>query len=322
MTSSSSSSIGRTLTLVIPALLSLVVSIVGGVTVFRINDKKTDLNYSVVTSAVFSGQTQNTAIVGVVINNPAQKELENVRVIVPLGNAKLTEPKVIGLQPGSYTQVVDAKQIEIQVPYLNPQESFSLQLLLALSSNRWNINNSSVSVRAKGITAIPTSSTARNDGVLEVLVPAVTSVLALLVLAFSRSPIFSPLFYTRKHGSDQRDVVAYILGVYEFYQEAAQIRTLERKTPYWALTDSLAEKCLSSGDHTRIQQGIQCLTSLLSYADIPDTSQLLIHYNLARLAAAVGDLKLARNHLELARKGNHSVINMRISFDKNLSQIV
>jgi hypothetical protein len=303
--------------LALPVLIERI-RIIGGVTVFRINDKQSDLNYNVVTSAIFSGQTQNTAIVGVVVNNPAQKELEDIRVIIPLGNAKLAEPKIIGLQPGSYSQAIDTKQVEIQVPYLNPKESFSIQLLLALSSPSWNVNNSSISVRGKGVTAALASSVPQNKGFLEFSGTAVAALLSVIILTVARS---SSLFNTKKHVDDQRDVVAYILGVHGFYQEATQMRALEREISYWSLADSVTEKCLESSNSDFVQRGIRCLTSLLSYAEIEQSSQLLINYDLARLAANAGDLKLAKGYLELAQKGNHPVINMRIAFDRNLSQI-
>ena len=55
------------------------------------------------------------------------------------------------------------------------------------------------------------------------------------------------------------------------------------------------------------KKGIKVLTELLYYASIEITSQWLIHVNIVRLAVIAGDTKMARNHLMLARRGNHSV---------------
>jgi hypothetical protein len=49
-------------------------------------------------------------------------------------------------------------------------------------------------------------------------------------------------------------------------------------------------------------------------------SQLIVHYNIARLAAAMGDEVIRNEHLKLARKGNHAVIEKRIAFDGNLAK--
>ncbi|WP_322685282.1 hypothetical protein [Nostoc sp. DedQUE07] len=318
MKSSSSSSPSK-LTIIVSAILSLIVSTTSGVIVFRINDKKTDLNYNVISSATFSGQTQNTAIVAVVVNNSSEKELEKIRIIIPLGNAKLIEPKIIGLQFGSYSQNINPKQVEINVPYLNPKESFSIQLLLTLSYPSWSVNNSSISVRGKGITATLASSVDKNKDFLGILSSFVVGVLSVFIYI---STYFFSASKIDKHNDDQRDIVAYILGVYGFYKEASQLRNLQREITYWSIADSVAEQCLQSGDPATVQRGIDCLSSLLSYAYIHEDSELLIKYNLARLAATTTDLKLARDYLEEARKGNNSVINMRINFDKSLSKII
>lgn len=52
-----------------------------------------------------------------------------------------------------------------------------------------------------------------------------------------------------------------------------------------------------------------------------DTSRLIVHYNIARLAAAKGDNTLANDHIKLARKGKHAVIEKRIAFDSNLTKV-
>lgn len=317
MTNSSSTNIAKTL--VFPAILSLIVSVAGGIAVFRATDKKAGLNYNVDTSAVFTGQTKNISIVNVMVSNPEQKEVEDVRVVIPIEKTQLTEYKVVGIQSSAYSQSSDAKQIEIKVPYLNPRESFSIQVLLSPNSSNFSLSNDKVIVREKGV---ETSLSSVNQGnkFSEVLPLFVGALLSLVVLSITR--FFPSLLYTSKHSDDQRDVMAYILGANGFYEEASHFRNIERDTSYWALSDYLAERCIESGDKDKIQRGIKCLSDLLSYARMSDTSELLIHYNLARLSTIIGDLKLARNHLELARKGRHRVIEMRIAFDKNISQIL
>ena len=76
-----------------------------------------------------------------------------------------------------------------------------------------------------------------------------------------------------------------------------------------------------SKDVATIERGISCLRQLLDYAGISDTSRLIIHYNIARLAVAKGDNTLANDHLKLARKGKHTVIEKRIAFDTNLVKL-
>lgn len=316
MTNSSSTSIVKAL--IFPAILSLIVSVAGGVAVFRTTDRKAGLNYNVDTSAVFTGQTKNISIVNVMIANPEQKEVEDVRVVIPIDKSQLTEYKVVGIQSSSYSQSSNAKQIEIKVPYLNPKESFSIQILLSPNSPNFNLSGKRVIVRGRGVST-SLSSVNQDSKSSEVLSSIAVSLLSLIILSTTR--FFPSLSYTSKHSDDQRDVMAYVLGANGFYEEASHFRNIERETSYWALSDYLAERCIESGDKDKIQQGIKCLSDLLSYARMSDTSELLIHYNLSRLSAVVGDLKLARNHLELARKGKHRVIEMRIAFDKNISQI-
>ncbi|GBE92630.1 hypothetical protein [Nostoc cycadae] len=317
MANSSPTSIAKSL--VFPAILSLIVSVTGGILVFRTTDKKAGLNYNVDTSAVFTGQTKNISIISVMISNPEQKEVEDVRVVIPVEKSQLTEYKVVGIQSSSYSQSSDAKQIEIKVPYLNPKESFSIQILLSPNSPNFSLSSERVIVRGKGVST-SLSSVNQDNKFSEVFSSVAAALISLIILSVPR--FFPSLLYTSKHSDDQRDIMAYILGANGFYEEASHFRNIERDTSYWALSDYLAEKCIESGDKDKTQRGIKCLSDLLSYASMEDTSELLIHYNLSRLSAIVGDLKLARDHLELARKGRHRVIEMRISFDKNISQIL
>lgn len=97
---------------------------------------------------------------------------------------------------------------------------------------------------------------------------------------------------------------------------------MARKAAYWSEADRLAEFCLQSGDATVNARGQSCLEHLLEYASMADTSELLIHFNIARLAAKQGDATAAREQLEAARKGNHKVIDKRISFDAELSKLI
>lgn len=76
-----------------------------------------------------------------------------------------------------------------------------------------------------------------------------------------------------------------------------------------------------SKDVATIERGISCLRQLLEYAYMANTSRLIVHYNIARLAAAKGDNTLANDHIKLARKGKHAVIEKRIAFSSNLTKV-
>ena len=90
---------------VVGGLVSLAVGVIVGITVNWFSDRQRQpgLEYDLVTSPQFTGETEKIAIVALTISNPANKEVEDVTSSLDLHNLKLNETKVVGVR--TYSQL-------------------------------------------------------------------------------------------------------------------------------------------------------------------------------------------------------------------------
>ena len=312
---------GKYFWILITGLVSLVVGVSGGLILNRLTVEHANLEYELKTSAVFTGKKENIAILAIDIRNPGKKEIEDLVCRVDLKDSALQEPKVTGLPTSSYTSNHGVDFFQLTVPFLNPSEQFSIQLLLGLPNQ--TLKPPVIQVRGKGLTArerSPDDKEKKKD-VLSTSFAAAISTMIIPLIFFLVSRFRPGLFYTKKHRDDQRDVLAYILAINGFFDLANSTRQSERRQSYWSIADALTEQCLVSTDEQIIRRGVKALLDLVEYASMADTSQLLIHYDIARLAARIPDESLLKEHLSLARKGGHKVIEKRIKLDQELSAI-
>jgi len=126
-------------------------------------------------------------------------------------------------------------------------------------------------------------------------------------------------FYSKARRDYQRDVMAFVLALNGFAELASVTRQSERHQFYWSTADALTEHCLANADEQFLRRGIKALVDLIGYADMAPSSQLLIHYNIARLAVCIPDRALVQEHIGLARKGKYKVIEKRIALDPELA---
>src|ERR1051326_5284550 len=307
------------ITLIITGVISLVVGVAGGLILNYFTERKANLQYAVVASEVFTGTTQNSAILAIETRNTGGKELENLKINIWLPNAKLVEYKIVGISPTSYSAVPQERGLTVDIPFFNPSETVSVQLFVGLTTS--SFDPPSIDVRAKGVTATQSKTLGKDDN-------KTTSTLTLVATAAMALAPMALIFWRRKrprytssHRDDQREVFAYILSINGMADEAAAARNCPRELAYWGHADLVTERCLESDDHDKARRGIKALKDLMHYAAIVDTSRMLIDFDIARMAAAIGDLETAKAHVKQALVANHKVIKKRIAFDERLTRI-
>jgi len=183
---------------VVAGLVSLAVGVGSGITVNWFTAREPGLEYALVTcdqfagdqfagdqfaGDQFAGKSLYLEIVTLNISNPANKEVENVTSSLNLHSLIINKIKVVGLVPGSYTPPLTKEgSVIITVPYLNPKESYSVELLL--TSQTPSIPKLDVVVRGKGITGLPRAAGGNNsdNNLLSVVVSSAASILAVSML--------------------------------------------------------------------------------------------------------------------------------------------
>ncbi|MGH7802695.1 MAG: hypothetical protein ACREOW_19060 [Thermodesulfobacteriota bacterium] len=140
---------------------------------------------------------------------------------------------------------------KLDVLYLNPEEAFSVQLLVACKKPE--IEVPIPSVRAKGIVGVDRATRPKRTQlryILPFVGAAFSALLPVTVLRYfrRRHPWF---FFTKRHRDDQRDVVAFVFEIHGFHEEARWARSSERSLSYWAKPTASLKRYSEMANATR-----------------------------------------------------------------------
>lgn len=137
------------LKLLLTAIGSAILAIVIGVLTNQFSEKNIKLTYDVTTLEKFSGTSQNIGIFGIRIRNEGEKEIENVLGNIEFTGATIIESIVSGIPKTSRKEITSNSKLEINIPFLNPDEQVSIQILLEPSLGKLSIPK--INLRGKGI---------------------------------------------------------------------------------------------------------------------------------------------------------------------------
>jgi hypothetical protein len=307
-------------TLFVGGVISLAVAIGGGVLVKQFTERQAALEYSIISTEGFAGQSQHVTIFAVRIDNPGSKELEDVVCEIQFSGGTVLDNKIVGLPVGSASIIASSTSVEAKSPFLNPKEGFTIQVLFAPTTELFTIPR--VDVRGRGVTASEAlASRGKKPVDIGILVLSIGlgmfSVLLGAILARSR---LAGIALGRQF-DDQEDVLAYIYSLNGFVDEADDIIRSPRRLKYWAEADMLTQRSLVSKNPDTIRRAIKTLTDLLSYGSIAASSISIIRLDIARLAVELGESDTARQCLREAMKGGDQVIRERLRLDPKLGAL-
>ncbi len=297
-------------------ILSLIVGVASGYGVNWLSEKKAELSYDITAIQAFPGQ-EPVGIVALKIINSGKKELENIDANLRFSDAEVKEVIFQGLTPQSTSK--DKNSLRFQIPFLNPTENFSVQILV--SPNSETLQKPLVDLRAKGAIGIPFTQdeTEKNKGTLTIFV----AVLATLLTLFSAIKLKSGDKFDqgKKHSGDQRDLYAFVLSNCKLSHEAELIRAWPRDLSFWSASDILTEHWLQNIDRNTILSGITAFNELINYAEVAPSSVRILQLNAARLCLALNDIQLTRKYLADATSVKDLTISNRIKMLPSLSQL-
>lgn len=311
-------------TILLTGIVSLIVGVGSGVLINYLTVKQPKLIYDITTQEVFPGQQNNIGIFAIRISNDGKREIENLLCHLKFPGGKITERKITGIPNSAMTIAGAEHDIEVSSPFLNPKESFSIQVLL--SDIKQPFPSPVVEVRGKGVLGSEAQSDSRSHRTLSEIFSLAIAALATLLTAFStfrfrimrQHLTIKEVVNPSHHSADQRDTIAFTLETNGLHEDAQIIREWPRKITYWAASDALCYKWLKSEDQDRIKNGLNSMELLINYAAIADDSQRIIHLNMAKLALALKDYKLTNKYITLARSKKDAIIEKRILANSDL----
>jgi hypothetical protein len=305
-------------TIIVTGVVSLVVGVASALLINYFTEKRLELTYDITSAEVFEDQNQKIGILAIQISNTGRKEIEDVHCRILLNKATLVKYRSKGIPPTSITVSNNTSELNAKTPYLNPNEAFSLQLLVQPEES--TLKEPIIEIRGKGITASRKSLedvwTKKKVSATAFLTPIATILaasLTLFIIRRKRGALFS--------GGEQRDEFAYLLSANGFIAEASILRESSRNHSYWSLSDYFTEQLLSKSpnDKEALSRAVHVLEQLLAYSEnMAPSSKAIVNLNAAYLAQIAGDEVKATDLLREARKCHASVVSQRMKLDNRL----
>ncbi len=307
--------------IVVAGIVSLVVGISSALLLRHFTNDRPELTYDITSLELFPGQTQKLGIVAIRIENTGRKEIEQLQCRIDIIDAVLKEPRCKGLNAASPKITHDTGHVEVSVPYLNPKEEFSLQLLVEPAKDQLSVPD--IDIRGKGIVAVrKINDPKRSSGLTEILLPILATITAALGTVFTG--IWRYLNSGDGLGVEQRDGFAFLLGLHGFAEQAAELRSSPRDYSWWTLADALTERLLQSHskDEDAIQRGTALLQNLINqHLMMAKPSKAIIYLNLARLAEFIGDRRAAVQFIKSAQELDRTTADLRIGIVPSLANL-
>jgi hypothetical protein len=315
----------KILPIIVTGIVSLVVGVGSGLLINYFTEKHPKLTYDITTQEVFSGQQNNIGIFALRVVNDGKKEIEQVTCHLWFSEGKLTERRVVGIPESARSVEGSEKNIDVLVPFFNPGEQFSIQVLL--NDVRQPLARPVIEIRGKGVLGTEVSSQ-RSEQKINQTLPLLSVAIATVITALS---LFLVGQHKRKTGvttgrhfseGRQRDVIAFVLETKGLDHDAQNLRESPRELTYWAASDALTKRWLQLNEAVQIRTGIEALELLIDYAALSDDSKRIILLNMSRLAIAIGNTDLAKTYLAAARLNDSGLIEKRINMDSALASLM
>lgn len=172
---------------VVTVLLSLFIAVISGLLLDVFRERAPDLTYVIASSGDFVGQVERIGIAVITISNPGRKEAEDVRCKLNVSTAFVKEYKITGLSMANAEIQQTGHTLELKLPYLNPHESFTVQLLLTPEAGGTAVPE--IQLRGKGIVGHQEHPTRAGESVTDwskLLVTAVAAILSIISLLYLR----------------------------------------------------------------------------------------------------------------------------------------
>ena len=303
--------------LVITGVISLSVGVGSGMLLDFFRLEGLSLQYTINSAEMFPGE-QTTGIVSVDMANVGRREVNDVfcRIEVPLG--RIREHKVVGLLGSNEVISTTESAVEIRIPFFNPNDQFSVHLLLNPHSQTLPLAPV-VDLRGRGVTGTQkVEPEGRELDLFQSTLPASVAIVVFVLsvpLVLLRMRAIPSVF---GHSDDQRDIVAYVLGANEFRREAEDLRHSVRRLSYWSIVDELTERWLNTDDSEVMTRGVAVLDQLLAYALMHQSSKYLVRFNIARLLLRLEDSDRLKREIANLPASKFSLVSRRLRHNESL----
>lgn len=294
------------------ALISIVVTVVGGYILYKIQFENPELSYQIDNALPFIDKNKNMSIYHVKFENRGNKLAEDIITQVSIRPAKIINMSITSDSPIEWKTEQDSSHITIKTNSLNPHESFKLSFIA--TNNDSLPKQPVVKLRAKGIVGEKVELSSKKSLSELRIFPLIMSVFAIITTLFTRA-IISAKEIGSQHSDDQDKIMSYLFGIHKLDDQVDRILSLPNKPSYWAESDRLTSLSINSNDITRIIKTKDLLKDLLEYAILADSSKGIIYFNLAKIEKILNNTNQSEYYITEAKKLIPKLVVTRLKLD-------
>lgn len=300
---------------ILTAVITIVVTVIGGMTLYYLQFSETKLEYSFEKILPFEGQDENLNIYHIKIFNSGDKITEDVVCHISIIPAHIKNYQVSSETPISFSDKLIEDKIELKIKSLNPEEFANISIL-GTSSNTFP-EQPIIKLRANGVNGQLAFLEAKEDkkepktfSIIIALIAGIASILSL-----SLKGIFGGVSSDGKHSDIQNEVIAYLCGLHNIDNQVDRYLSLSRKTSYWSEMDRLTSLGINAGKRLELEKIKLVLLDLLSYASMADSSKGIGYYNLGRIEKYFGNNNDSEMYLSKAKELIPVLLAKRMELD-------
>lgn len=311
------------------ALVTGLVTVVTGMALYYFQLREPELLFSMDQSFPFQGEKETLLIQNLNLYNKGARSVDSVVATIDFDAATIRQHRLTIDPAIEYKEALKDGEYRLEITSLNPEDSVQISLLTVSPSG--GPAPAKVSVRGTGVTGKPTSID-RQESKKSVLLTAVLAAYAGLVAAMMMSKRYREVVFEvasfipilaksggSSIGSSQKNKIGSLFAMRGAPDEAEHYLTRGGACQYWSESDLICARALASKDESRITLHKQVLIDLIDEeSGIATRSKAIIHANIARLAAAIGDSVGAQNHIREGKALDAEAVDVRVRKDDTL----
>jgi len=310
--------------IIITIFVGLVVAVLGGFVLGKLQEKKIELTYYSPKTIPFKGDNQNIAIYTVQIINSGTSSVDDVSAVISFDKPVLKDT-MININPTiQYQPFKTNNSYQLLINSLNPGDAILVSVYATSLDELPSSPN--VFLRGKDVSGKPVESLGIND----LIFSAVPILFILIIIGTIVSFLIGYIFVGPKTkddiseffpGLDNRDILSYLCNNQNLMEDTNYYTNLNRRISFWYESDRFYLLSRISTNTEEIEKRKKVLIDLLKF--VPEnimypSSRAIIHYNIARIAKIQKSNIEFEEHLAEAKKIDSTMIKKRQEIDPEI----
>lgn len=317
--------------ILLTALITGVITFGGNYALEKIKASTPRLTYFDSESYSFDDGTERRSIYFVRVENNGSHLAEDLAIEINCAQwniEKYSTKASPGLRPNSSANLTNAL-FQSHVDNMNPGEYFEAAFLLLRPPNVNDPGRPQVSVRGKGVIGERLSASTSRGFVSGLILPALSAVIGLLIIASLSSSIrkrlesnASPDIFFKSRTGSQRDNLISLAAIYGSADDMQFYANVPARLTYWAESDRLTRLILDDTDSSRRRARRSLLECLTKNVSLAKESRAIVCCNLAKIAHIIdSDSSTATQWMQAATEASSATVDGRCRVDPQLATL-